>query len=274
MKLNSFNTYVINLKKDKQKWKKMQSNFKNTGIKLIRFNAIHGANLTDDDKIFKKNHITKKCDLICTDSMIGCGLSHIKLANNIINNDKNDYSLILEDDVNPIVSNFKNEIIKAINNAPKNADMIKIYYHGACKNPNDPFLICGSTAGYIITKKGAEKLSNFQLDFHIDWQMQQTPNFIVYTNPKILISTNIEDSNIAENNILNKVDNINVKGFQKISWYLNEPLFKIPYFNINITVIKILIFIYIITFIFFKLKGIIMLTCLVIFMFIVVYLNR
>ena len=54
MKLNSFNTYVINLKKDNQKWEKIQSNFKNTGIKLIRFNAIHGANLTNDDKIFKK----------------------------------------------------------------------------------------------------------------------------------------------------------------------------------------------------------------------------
>ena len=274
MKLNSFNTYVINLKKDKQKWKKMQSNFKNTGIKLIRFNAIHGANLTDDDKIFKENHITKKCNLTCTDGMIGCGLSHIKLANYIINNDKNDYSLILEDDVNPIVSNFKNEIMKAINNAPKNADLIKIYYHGACKNPNDPLLICGSTAGYIITKKGAEKLSNFQLDFHIDWQMQQTPNFILYNSSKILLSEDTSDSSISERNILNKLDNINVKGFQKISWYLNEPLFKIPYFNINITFIKFLIFIYIITFIFFKLKGIIMLTCLVIFMFLVVYLNR
>ena len=191
MELNSFNTYVINLQKDTEKWKRIQNNFKNTGIKLIRCNAIHGANLTDDDKIFKQNHITKKCNLMCTDGMIGCGLSHIKLANYIINNDTNDYSLILEDDVNPIVSNFKNEVMKAINNAPKNADVIKIYYHGACKNPNDLFLMCGSAAGYIITKKGAKKLSNFKLDFHIDVQMQQTSNFIVYNNPKILLRENI-----------------------------------------------------------------------------------
>lgn len=273
MKLNSFNTYVINLKKDNQKWEKIQSNFKNTGIKLIRFNAIHGANLTNDDKIFKKNHTTIKCNLFCTDPMIGCGLSHIKLANYIVNNDKNDYSLILEDDVKPNVSNFKHEIMKAITNAPKNADIIKIYYHGACKHPNSPLLICGSAAGYIITKKGAEKVSNFQLYYHIDWQMQQTPNLIIYNNPKLLLSENFEDSNIAEQNILNKIDNI--KGLSPpISWYLNEPLFKIPYFNITITFIKFIILLYIITSMFFKLKGITVLTCLGISVFIVVYLNR
>lgn len=260
MKLKSFNTYVINLEKDKHKWEKMQSNFKNTHIKLIRFNAIYGANLTEDDKNFKQNHITKKCNLICTDGIIGCGLSHIKLANYIINNEKNYYSLVLEDDVNPIVSNFRNEIIKEINNAPNDADIIKIYYHGACKNPNSKFLMCGSTAGYIITKKGAEKLSNFKLDFHIDWQMQQTSNFIIYNSNKILLSENVEDSTISERNILNKIDNININGLNPISWYFNQAFFKIPYFNINITFIKFMIFLYIITFLFFKLKGSIILS--------------
>ena len=276
MKLNTFNTYVINLKKDNEKWKKIQSNFKNTDLKLIRFNGIYGKNLTEDDKNFKKNHITKKCDLICTHGMIGCGLSHIKLANYIIKNEKNDFSLILEDDVKPIVSNFREKIIKIYNNTPNDFDIIKIYYHGACKNENisNNLLICGSTAGYILSKKGAEKLSNFKLDFHIDWQMQQKSNFNIYKSEKVLLEEDVSSSDIAEINILTKIDKLKIKGFNPISWYLNQAVLKIPYFNINISVLNFIIFLITLFTIFFKLKGFLMILFIVLLYGFLLYINR
>lgn len=274
MILNDFNIYVINLKKDKRKWDRIKYYFQNININLIRFNAIDGKNLLENDIIFKRNHITKRCNLTCTDGMIGCGLSHIKLANYILKNDRNDFSVILEDDVRPIVSNFKNEIWKTILNSPKNYDIIKIYYHGACKNPNHPFLLCGSCAGYILSKKGAKKLSNLKLNNHIDWQLQQTSNILVVTSPKILLSENKTDSNIAEKNILSNLDNVKLRGFESISWYLNEPFFKIPYLNINVSFFKFLLLISIIAFIFLKIKGLMLVIFVLCFIFLLYYINR
>ena len=49
--MNKFNTYVINLENDKKKWNIMLENFKDTGIKLNRFDAIYGKTV---DKNLKK----------------------------------------------------------------------------------------------------------------------------------------------------------------------------------------------------------------------------
>ena len=76
MSNNNFNTYVINLEKDKEKWNKIIDNFKNTGIKLNRFDAIYGKTI---DKKTKKKYTTTICNNLCPDAVVGCGISHIKL---------------------------------------------------------------------------------------------------------------------------------------------------------------------------------------------------
>lgn len=239
-----FNTYVINLEKDVNKWKNMVDNFRTTKLKLIRFNAIYGKQLSEEDMKFKEDHTTQQCDLICTDGMIGCGLSHIKLAKHIVKTDKNDFSLILEDDVKPIIDNLKYRIIKLVNNTPKDWDIIKIYYHGFCKKPNHPLLICGSTAGYILSKKGAIKLSNIKLSYHIDWQIQQNKDIRIYKSLKPYLKEDNSISDIAENNILNKIDVFHINGFNPISWYFNQVLFKIPIINYHVTLLKICIILF------------------------------
>ena len=80
-----FNTYVINLKNDKEKWQKINYNFKNTGIKLLRFDAIYGKTV---DKKTKKKYTSKLCNIFCPNGVVGCGISHIMLNEFIYNNHK------------------------------------------------------------------------------------------------------------------------------------------------------------------------------------------
>lgn len=240
----TFNTYVINLKKDTKKWNQIQEDFRNTGIHLNRFNAIYGKKMTKEDLEFKKENTTTGCKLFCTDGIIGCGLSHIKLAEKILKEDTNDFALILEDDVSPRVNNFKDEIYKAVERAPKDWDIIKIYYHGFCKYPNNLFWMCGSSAGYLISKRGAKKISELKLDNHIDIQYQQSSNVNVFLHNKRLLRENILNSNLSENSFLQKYDNFKIYDHLKlnpISWYLNNSIFNIPYLNFNVTWIKLLL---------------------------------
>ena len=40
--------------------------------------------MTKEDLEFKTKNTTTRCKLFCTDGVIGCGLSHIKLAKKIL----------------------------------------------------------------------------------------------------------------------------------------------------------------------------------------------
>ena len=97
--------YVINLKHNKNKWKEIQKAFKNTPLKLNRFDAIYGKNLTDEEI---KKVTTNFCYYFCSPGMIGCWLSHYKIWQQIIKNNE-DNVLILEDDAYP-TENFNKRL--------------------------------------------------------------------------------------------------------------------------------------------------------------------
>lgn len=248
-----FNTYVINLQKDIDKWKKIQVNFKNTGLQLIRFNAINGKNI---QRTTKKFPITKFCNTFCNDGMIGCGLSHIKLADTIYKNDKNNFSLILEDDVFPIKNDIKQSIINLVKNTPKNWDIIKIYNVGFCKQLKNPMWLCGSTAGYLLSKKGALKLSKLKLNYHIDIQIHNNKYLNIYKSKTPLLDVCFNSSNISKFNFLTKINNKKNKILgAPLFWFLNQVSFKIPYLNINVTYLHLLFLLLSLSYYFFKLTG-------------------
>ena len=250
-----FNTYVINLQKDNQKWTEIQNNFKNTNIQLTRFDAFLGKKLTKQQQLIKNKKVTKLCKLTCSDGIIGCGLSHIELAKMIFEKDENQFALVLEDDVIPKVNNLKQKIINLAKNAPKNWDLIKIHNVGFCRKFNNPIWMCGSTAGYLLSKKGAKKLSNLKLNYHIDIQIHKNKKFNMYKSQKNLLTVNFKDSSIAKTNLLTKLaPNIKLLN-APIIWYLNQIVFKIPYVNFNITALNLLVFLSIIAYYFYKLKG-------------------
>jgi GR25 family glycosyltransferase involved in LPS biosynthesis len=137
-----FNTYVINLENEFEKWNNIKFNLEKIGIRPIRFNAIHGKKIDINDHNSK---IMSFCKYTCPYSVIGCGLSHIYLNEFILNNDPYEFALVLEDDAIPQID-CKNSINKIINEN-KNYDYISLYCQGICNK--FPY-IYSSTAAYLI----------------------------------------------------------------------------------------------------------------------------
>ena len=114
--------------------------------------------------------------------MVGCGLSHIKLWQKIVN-ENIELSLILEDDF-VFYDDFNNLLL----NIPNNYDMIHlsscIFHNKYLKlyNINDYFykqLFIVQTLSYIITLDGAKKLLKYinKVSYHIDVDISFKSNY-------------------------------------------------------------------------------------------------
>lgn len=246
MKVN-FNTYVINLEKDKNKWKTMVENFKNTDIDIIRFNAIYGRNI---NKSLLNTKLKKFCKYFCPNPVVGCGLSHILLSEHFLKNDNNDFCLVLEDDVTPLFKNIKNEIYKIIYEiGNKKWDVIKLCCFGYCnydnisiKNKNTTF----STASYLLSRRGANKIKNIKLFTHIDLQYNFHLNIYISKYP--IFITDVSDSETSEDNkFINNIFTYKINDYTPpLSWIIQEKVLMLPYINFNITVIHLIILLVII----------------------------
>ena len=90
------NIYVINLKKDMERLNKVTQEFNKYSIKFNRFEGVYGKDLSK--KEIEKNVSFIGKNLLCHRSMVGCYLSHVNLWKKLIDDEKNDFYLIFEDD--------------------------------------------------------------------------------------------------------------------------------------------------------------------------------
>jgi GR25 family glycosyltransferase involved in LPS biosynthesis len=131
------------------------------------FEAVDG-NLLEPSLNIK--NLFKNNDFNYRKGIIGCALSHYELWNNLINDDKYSYYVILEDDIE-LVDNFNEYIEQSISIIQKQD--IKYALIGGyqikdqltCDNIilfdkiTQP--ICSGTFGYIISKEGCKDLVNY-----------------------------------------------------------------------------------------------------------------
>jgi len=241
MQLNKFNTYVINLNKDKYKYSKIKKKLLKIGINPIRFDAIYGKTIKNN----YNKYLTPFSKLFTPLSVIGCGLSHTTLAEQLYKYDKNYFSLVLEDDAIPL---FKNnlDIEKVVANAPKDWDIILLYCQGICNYKNNSYklgIIPGGAVAYLINKKGQEKSKNIKLISHIDVQRFSTNNLNIYKSPKPLFTTDESTPSTTSNekyNFLKILDYLlgNVLecdlSANCVSKYLAYKILRIPYTNIEL----------------------------------------
>ena len=236
-----FNTYVINLNKDKYKYSKIKKDLFKIGINPIRFDAIYGKKIKNKyDK-----YLTQFSKLFTPFSIIGCGLSHTILAEQLYKYDTNFFSLVLEDDAVPL---FKNslEIEKVVEEAPKDWDIILLYCQGICNYKNNSYklgVIPGGAVAYLINKKGQEKSKNIKLISHIDVQRYSTSNLNIYKSPKPLFTTDESTPSTTSNekyNFLKIFDYLlgNVLecdlSANCVSKYLAYKILRIPGTNIEL----------------------------------------
>lgn len=131
--MTDFETYIINLKKDKHKFDDVQNKLNKVNIIPHRFDAIYGKTITDFGEY--TDFVSHYCKYFCAKGVIGCGLSHFILLNNIhkgvLKGNENKFTLILEDDVIPLFKN-KKEINDIIDNIPNDCDILLLYCFGTC----------------------------------------------------------------------------------------------------------------------------------------------
>ena len=219
-------TYYINLNKDKKRNEEIINELNKTNLNYERFSGIDGSTI-DKKEFVEKKIISPFCQIICTDKMIGCGISHILLYKHIKQHDKNKYAIILEDDIeviNPELNYTKEikKIIKTYNKQTPNWKIIRLHSMG---------FGMGSTAAYIINLKYINQFSNSILHYHIDTQ-QYLENKIISLNTLFNTKDYLIDYSIPFYNIF--FDN------QKIGFYMNVHSFKL--FNKNICSYHVVLF--------------------------------
>ena len=169
--------YYINLKKDTSRNKDVVKQLsKINDIQINRFEAIDGKSIMKKLDIYNDN-LSNFTKLLGTPKIIGCGLSHILLAKQILKShgDNKNYYLICEDDIiindsyTGNVSNFLKETVNNINNIDENWDIIKL--HSITFKLFDKQIVQGSAACYLVSLNGLKKLSKMNLQYHIDIQI-------------------------------------------------------------------------------------------------------
>lgn len=257
-------TYVINLKHRTDRWESINKNFIETNLKLNRWDAIYGKDLPDKEI---ENITTDFCNNFCSNSIIGCWLSHYTLWQNIVKN-KETNVLILEDDAYP-VPNFDKLLKLYWKQIPKNWDMIYLGCMGSCddsaflkwffifysqsenKKISPNVYIPGfpiGTHAYMLSYNGAKKLIENkylkQVNYHIDKEVAKyalsDPNFKAYAlNPNLVyqhFSSNYSDNQNTYHPIVTYLSSKIKISNHNLDSELSTILFHIRKLNVTVTV--------------------------------------
>lgn len=263
-----FETYVINLKRDIQKYYNLKKIMNKKHINLIRFDAIYGKKITNFKPYDK--YISSYCKYFCPRGLVGCGLSHMMLLDNVYKKyckyKNTEFTLILEDDVTPLFDDIQtiNNIIT--NDYPKDCDILLLFCQGSCgydDNNNNKTIkkesnIIGSTAAYIIKNASIPKFLENSLKFHIDVQWYENKNIISYVyNKKIFSvdnSTSYNANGQLNNFFTNTLDKLIKLDNTSVSQSLNYKFFRFPIIGLEISCFDVIVFLIIIIIIFIILK--------------------
>jgi glycosyl transferase family 25 len=251
--------YVINLDKDTTRFETISKQLESQHISFERFSAINGKEVKNDSRL------TQFCNSFCTKGIKGCALSHRTLWESMI---KNDYETIcvLEDDA--VLSEDFNEHLQLLyGSIPNDFDIVYLGSHFYCgdtslynrattnlfsvKNSEYSTGIlkvsgCGGFHGYILSKKGAKKITSNPINFHVDIDIMNY-NLEAYAFHPVLISSGDNNSNLSNDFpplLLSALSNIavtNQPNNKSLSFILSENLINLGIFPINALIILIFV---------------------------------
>jgi hypothetical protein len=233
------NTFVINLDKYTNNFDKQKPYLENIGLNVTRFK---GINAIENEHLKYKQYIHDLALYFSPKSIIGCALSHILLAKYI--KDLNlDIALIMEDDAFPLFNKKKfnkklKKTINEINILDKDWDIIQLHSDAPFPTHQTYFThpLCGSTAAYLISKKGAIKMSNEKALWHIDIHTSSNSKFKKYRVHHNLFWTEENSSlnrEFSKNYLINIKSNIlsqliPLRGEKTWHDFLNFKIISIP----------------------------------------------
>jgi GR25 family glycosyltransferase involved in LPS biosynthesis len=211
-------TYIINLDKNTERWNLIKDNYYKTDLATVpmeRFSAIDGKKvditkwlnekgIAELKQVEKDGYRTKHYQT--TRGGIGCFLSHLTVAQKLVDDAHNSIYLVLEDDA--IIPEVILKHIKyTIQTAPENWDFILLGNSGVKGTPENDFIkveVFFGTFGYLVNKKGAQQLINSVNKTKIDAQIDSYMSWLI--NKRILNIYSTKDTFILHNNAQNITD--------------------------------------------------------------------
>lgn len=199
---SNLKTLVINLDDYIENYNIQLPYLENIGLKIERFSGINALKGEHKKEDYKK-YISKFALNFQPLSIIGCALSHVLCCKYIYDNYINNYEyfLIMEDDAFPIYNkndfyNLLNKNLNEIKILDKNWEIIQL--HSDAFFPNyetyNTHYACGSTAAYLISKKGIEKTLKLKIYSHADFIQHNFLKFNKYKVKSNLFYTNEKNS--------------------------------------------------------------------------------
>tara|TARA_Y100000992_G_scaffold206467_1_gene141252 strand:- start:4268 stop:5179 length:912 start_codon:yes stop_codon:yes gene_type:complete len=265
---SNLKTFVINLDNYKINYIKQLPYLENIGLKIERFggiNALKNEHLKSEYKEYISNFAFK----FTPKSVIGCALSHILCCkyiyekyiacelNELLYGGNTPYFLIMEDDAFPKYN--KTEFYKQLNKTiceitilDSNWEIIQLHsdFIYETKETYNVHLVCGSTAGYLISINGIKKTINDKIYSHIDffqhnfitYRKYRAKKNLFYTNEKESLNRNImKTKNLSYYSLylkayilksFNNYTNLfKLRGEKSYANYLEFKIIKLPYFK-------------------------------------------
>jgi GR25 family glycosyltransferase involved in LPS biosynthesis len=201
-----------------------------------------GINAKKNEHLRYADRITPMCQYFCPKSPIGCGLSHILLADTLFQKQV-PMALILEDDAYPLVQSIDFEQI--IQSVPPDWELIKLHCDPNCKDGEYRVIKedeAMSTAAYIINTKGIQKLKDMKLSYHIDHQLFWS-NIKQYKSRRNLFWTDESSSNIrvSQNthwfiHLMKLISKPLTSGEKSIEQIHSYPVLRIPFIDVELAI--------------------------------------
>ena len=230
-------SFVINLDTKIENFEKQLPHLRKIGLEPKRFSAVTPENIHEyNDKQ------TSTCKYICPTSTVCISTSHAMVAKMVYESGV-DYGLVMEDDVFPLdtsADEFFLKIQKTLSEVPKDWDIILLHCDGWC-SPGDTNISSKSWsfAAYLLSRQGAEKLSNYPISGNFDFITSVTPDFLKYKSKENLFYTDEKTStnrNKLFTNIYSIFDTFFPPNSGEKTWkeFLGYKIFRIPFTNIEL----------------------------------------
>lgn len=169
---------------------------------------------------------------------IGCALSHYHTVIEAYRNG-DQYAVILEDDARPVVDDWQDKVQQLIHKYPK-FDVVKLHYNGPRREGIKlPLVLNGSTAAYLISRRGMKKMLKTKVWTHYDIQLwiKQITTWDVYKAD--LFKAMSKNSTIRPNKPwFEKVFDVSLYGYMPLYFYLLHPMARIPLINLDLNIVR------------------------------------